>query len=47
MKKREMITLRVAQTVTIMLSTAFLLATVYAIVQLSLGNVHPGAVHEL
>jgi hypothetical protein len=47
MKKRELVTLRAAQTLTILLSTAFLVAAIYAIVQVSIGNVHPGAVHEL
>jgi|694.fasta_scaffold04439_4 hypothetical protein len=47
MKKGELVTLRAAQALTIILSTAFLVATVYAIVQVSIGNVHPGAVHEV
>ena len=46
MKKGELVTLRAAQALTLLLSTAFLLATVYAIVQVSIGNVHPGAVHQ-
>jgi hypothetical protein len=47
MKKREMVTLRTAQVLTLLLSTVFLIATVYAIVQVSIGNVHPGAIGEV
>jgi hypothetical protein len=47
MKKREMVTLRTVQALTLLLSTVFLIATVYAIVQVSIGNVHPGAVGEI
>lgn len=47
MKRGELITLRAAQAVTLLLSTTFLVATVYAIVQVAIGNVHPGAVHEM
>jgi hypothetical protein len=47
MKKGELVTLRAAQCVTFVLSTMFLMATVYAIVQMSIGNVHPGTVGEV
>jgi hypothetical protein len=46
MKKGELVTLRAAQCVAFVLSTAFLLATVYAIIQVSIGNVHPGTAGE-
>jgi len=47
MKRSELVTLRIAQTLTVLLSTAFLVAAIYAIVQLSIGNVHPGAAREM
>lgn len=47
MKKRELLLLRTAQTVSFLLGMVVLVATVYAMVQLAHDNVNAGASHEM